>query len=100
VYKITAPLASVYGSQIWTVVGKKKERKRKKEKKKKERERDYNLIFSPHPLFPVQWLLRMLNYTLTEATFRDGLRKFLQEKYVLFSLSKISSLQFHKYLLA
>jgi len=37
-------------------------------------------------LFPVQWLLRMLNYTLTEATFRHGLTKFLEEKYVLFCL--------------
>ncbi|PNF41264.1 hypothetical protein B7P43_G01487 [Cryptotermes secundus] len=28
----------------------------------------------------LQWLLRMLNYTLTEATFRDGLRTFVQGK--------------------
>ncbi|PSN54261.1 hypothetical protein C0J52_08613 [Blattella germanica] len=27
-----------------------------------------------------KWLLRMLNYTLTENTFKDGLRKFLQER--------------------
>jgi len=42
----------------------------------------HDMLF--YVLFSVQCLLRMLNYTLTEATFRNGLTKFLQERYVLF----------------
>ena len=41
----------------------------------------HNIMF--YFLFSVQWLLRMINYTLTEDTFRHGLSKFLQEKYAL-----------------
>jgi hypothetical protein len=38
----------------------------------------------------LQWVLRMINYTLTEATFRHGLSKFLQErKFVTFSEDEV-----------
>ena len=48
-------------------------------------------------LFSVQWLLRMLNYTLTESTFRNGLTKFLQERYALFCVFTESETNKHQF---